>query len=262
MRSPRFSLLLCLLLFNVSVWGQQTQPGTAPPPAPKDPQALSVLTQALAVAGGATAINAIADYRATGNITYSENPQLQGSVTVQGLGLNECRLDADLPNGVRSWAVTEGRLSQKDENSFVQLIHSQIAMHLGGLIVPYQELYFALNSPAYGIANKGQTQVNGHSVYDIQVQLISTGFARPQRLVDFYTRDYFVDATTFQVVMTQDFVPVQLPRQLQYSDFTLVKGVLVPLSVTEVVNGHQTWAIQLNQINFNTGLQDSAFVLQ
>jgi hypothetical protein len=262
MRSLRSSLLLCLLLFNVSVWGQETQPGTAPPPAPKDPQALSVLTQALAVAGGATAINAIADYRATGDITYSGNPQVQGSVTVQGLGLNECRLDADLPNGVRSWAVTEGRLSQKDENSFVQLIHSQIAMHLGGLVFPYQELSFAVNSWGYGITNKGLTQVNGHSAYDIQVQLVGAGMSRPQRLADFYTRDYFVDATSFQIVMTQDFVPVQLPRQLQYSNFTLVNGVLVPLSITEVVYGHQTWTIQLNQISFNTGLQDSAFVLQ
>lgn len=259
---PRFGLLLCLLLLNISVWGKQTQPGTAPPPAPKDPQAISVLTQALAVAGGATAVIAIADYKATGNITFSGSPQVQGSVTVQALGLNQCRFDATLPSGARSWAVTEGRLSQKAENSFVQPIHSQIAMHLGGLVVPYEELYFALNSPAYGIANKGLTQVNDHSVYDIQVQLISTGFARPQRLVDFYTRDYFVDATTFQVVMTQDFVPVQLPRQLQYSDFTLVKGILVPLSITEVVNGHQTWTMQLNQISFNTGLQDSAFVLQ
>jgi hypothetical protein len=86
MRFTRFSLLLCFLILNVSVRSQQTQPLSTPPPAPKDPQAVSVLNQALTVAGGAAAIRAIADYTATGNITYHWNPEVQGVVTVRGLG--------------------------------------------------------------------------------------------------------------------------------------------------------------------------------
>jgi hypothetical protein len=262
MRFARFGLLFCLLLLTISVRGQQTQPGMSPPPAPKDPQAVSILSQALAVAGGATAIAAISDYTATGNIIYHSDQDVQGSVTVQGLGLNQYRLDANLPKGVRSSVVTDGRMRLKAEDGSVKAIHSQIAMHLSGLVVPFLELSIALNSPAFGLSNKGVVQVNGNSAYDIQLLLGGTGPKRPKRLADFYSRDYFVDAVTFQVVMTQDLAPRHVIRQLQYSDFRPKSGVLVPFSISEVAGGQQTWSMQLSQISFNTGLQDSAFALQ
>jgi hypothetical protein len=187
---------------------------------------------------------------------------VQGSVTVQGLGLNQYRLDASLPNGVRSSVVTDGRLNLKAEDGTFELTHSQIAMHLSGLVVPYLELSIALNSPAFGLSNKGLVEVNGHSAYDIQVQLVGTGLNRPRYLADFYVRDYFVDSVTFQVVMTQDLAPRHVIRQLQYSDFRPISGVLVPFSINEVAGGQQTWSMQLSQISFNAGLQDSAFALQ
>jgi hypothetical protein len=262
MRSLRIGLLLCLLVFNISGQAQQTQLGTAPPPAPKDPQAVTVLNHALTVAGGTTAISAITDYTATGNITYNWNPQAQGSVTVQALGLNQYRVDATLAGGVRSSAVTNGRMSEKAENGYVQLIHSQLGMNLSGLVVPYLELSIALNSPAFSLSNKGLVEVNGHSAYDIQVQLVGTGLNRPTYVADYYVRDYFVDATTFQVLITQDLAPKHVIRQLQYSDFTPVNGVLVPFSIAEMAGSQQTWSMQLSQITFNTGLLDSAFALQ
>jgi len=262
MRSARFGLVLYFFLINPSVWGQQTQPGTAPSPAPKDPQAVSVVNQAVAVAGGPTAIAAINDYTATGNITYHSGQDVQGSVTVQGLGLNQYRLDANLPNGVRSSVVTDGRMSLKAEDGSVKPIHSQVAMHLSGLVVPYLELSIALNSPAFGLSSKGVVEVQGHSAYDIQVQLAGRGPNRPGYLADFYVKDYFVDVATFQVVMTQDLAPKHLIRQLRYSDFRPISGVLVPFSISEVAGGQQTWSMQLRQISFNTGLQDSAFALQ
>jgi hypothetical protein len=260
--SARFALLLSILLLSISVWGQQTQPGTAPPPAPKDPQAVTLLNQALAVAGETTSIAALTDYTAKGNITYNWNPQAQGSVTVQALGLNQYRVDASLPKGVRSSAVTNGQMTMKFEDGSVQLIHTQIAMNLSGLVVPYLELSIGLNSPAFSLSNKGLVEVNGHSAYDIQVQLVGSGLNRPRNLADFYVRDYFVDATTFHVLMTQDLAPKHVIRQLQYSDFTPVNGVLVPFSITEMTGSQQTWTMQLSQITFNSGLQDSAFALQ
>src|SRR5882762_8362472 len=139
MRSARSAWIFSLLFLTAQVWGQQTQPLTTPPPVPKDPQAVSIVSQALAVGGGAQAIAAIADYTATGNITYHWDQDVQGSVTVLGLGLGQCRLDANLPRGLRSWAVTDGRMSLKAEDGSAKPIHSQIAMHLSGLVVPYLE---------------------------------------------------------------------------------------------------------------------------
>src|SRR5712691_11270119 len=131
MRSARFRLLSCVLLLNVSAWAQQaqtpviqpqptipqqTQPVTALPPAPKDPQAVNVLNQALSVAGGMGAIQAIVDYTATGNITYHWNPEAQGTVTVRGLGFDQIRVDASLPRGLHSSAISGGQTSTKAED--------------------------------------------------------------------------------------------------------------------------------------------------
>jgi putative transposase len=70
MRSARFGLLV-FLLTGVSVWAQQpasSQQATTPTTAPQDPQAVNVLNQVLAVAGGAPALRAIQDYTGFGNI--------------------------------------------------------------------------------------------------------------------------------------------------------------------------------------------------
>jgi hypothetical protein len=54
--------------------------------------------------------------------------------------------------------------------------------------------------------------------------------------------------------------PVQEFRQdVLYSNFQQVNGVVVPFSITEKISGQQTWAIQLNAIQFNTGLTEANF---
>jgi len=106
MRFARFGLF-CLILVVFPAWSkrphppQQTQTAT-PTPAAKDPQAVSILNQALSVAGGIPAISAIADYTATGNMTYHSSQDMQGTVTLRGLGVGQFRMDVNLQNGVRS----------------------------------------------------------------------------------------------------------------------------------------------------------------
>src|SRR5487761_474089 len=93
---------LGVLVFATTVYAQQP---TAP--AARDPQAVSVLTKCLTASGGAQAISAIQDFTATGNVTYFwAGEQVQGSVTVRGIGAGDFRLDANLPDGTRSWAAT------------------------------------------------------------------------------------------------------------------------------------------------------------
>ena len=86
----------------------------------QDPQAVTVLNQAVAAAGGVQAISAVLDYTAKGNITYYGSEQVQGLVTVQGLiSGGNIRIDATLPTGVRSWAVHDGIVSIKSETGKV-----------------------------------------------------------------------------------------------------------------------------------------------
>jgi hypothetical protein len=121
MRSVRFAFVSCLFLCAVPVWTQQTSTQATPSPAPKDPQAVSIAKQALAGVGGISAIKAITDYTASGTIIYHQNQEVQGSVTVRGLGLGELREDAILPTGARSFSIgSNGAVATKNENGIIR----------------------------------------------------------------------------------------------------------------------------------------------
>jgi len=274
MRCARFGLLFSILFLTVPVWAQQAQTMTTPSPAPKDPQAVSVLNQALGAAGGIQAIRAITDYTATGTITYHWSPEVQGNVTVRGLGLDEFRLDASLPTGVRSWAIQEGTTTRKAENGAIwqypppypipssDSFPYQPPMFPGSLALPYLQLVRLLSSGQFSLSYKGIVQVNGFPAHDVLAQRVFPGRTQPDRFAEYHVEDIFIDTATLQLVMTRDNVPRHIVHQIRYADHKLVNGVLVPFSIGEEVGEQHTWDLQLGQINFNTGLQDSAFALQ
>ena len=138
MRSGRFGLLIGFAFFNVSIWAQQAASPQQVPvtQAIRDSQAVSVLNQILTVAGGMSAIAAITDYTATGNITYNNDPKLQGNDTLRGLSLNNFRLDASLPLGMRSMIISEGRTTQKTEDGTITQLHTLAPMFPASFVLP------------------------------------------------------------------------------------------------------------------------------
>lgn len=269
MRVLRF--LPVVLLFGYPVLAQTTVS-----PAPKDPQAVSILTQALAAAGGATALTGISDYTATGTITYHWNPQEQeqGSVTVRGLALAQIRVDANLSRGARSWVISSGQTTIKSENGALwqypparpipssEVLPYQPPLIPASLALPFWQLLTALNGTQVSLSYKGIVQIDGRSVHHIQAQHILLGQTQPDRMAEYRTIDLFIDTTTLHLSMVQDNVPKHIVHQLRYSSYTNVSGVLVPLSVAEQMSGQHTWDMQLSQFTFNTGLQSSAFTIQ
>src|SRR5258708_4838122 len=99
MRSVRLGVIVCLFLLNVSAFAQTTQQTTISSPALKDPQAVSVVNQALALAGGVVAFKTVADYTSTGVVTYHFPNEVSGPVTVRERGLTQLRVDAQLSAG-------------------------------------------------------------------------------------------------------------------------------------------------------------------
>jgi len=257
-----------LLVLSLPLSAQQT------PSATKDPQAVSILTQALAAAGGTTAITAITDYKATGTITYHWNTEEQGSVTVLGLALDQVRVDANLPRGVRSWIISDGQTTIKSENGAVwqyppaypipssDAFPYQPPLIPASLALPEWQLSTTLNASPFSLSYKGIVQVDGRSVHDVQAQLNLPGQTQSDSMAKYRTIDLFIDTTTLQLVMAQDNIPKLIVHQIRYSNYTTVSGVLVPFSIVEQIAGQHTWDMQLSQISFNTGLQDSAFTIQ
>jgi hypothetical protein len=271
MRFSRSGVLLCLLLLNISVSGQQTQQATTPT---QDPQAVSVLNQALTVAGGAPAILAIQDYMGSGSITYPEQ-DAQGTVTVLGLRGTEFRMDANLPAGMRSWAVDDGVITSKSEAGTIwsmalkEAVPSsdafpfQTPLFPASIAFPDRQLAAVVGNPSYELTYKGVVQIDGHTVYDIQLRRSSSQSASGSTSVlPPRSKDIFVDTTSFQVVKVSDTLPKGVQHELHYSDYRPVVGVLMPFSITEDVAGQEGWTVQLSQIIFNTGLQEASFVIQ
>jgi hypothetical protein len=262
----RFGLLIFLLL-GVSIWAQpaSSQQVTTPTPAPQDPQAVSVLNQALAVAGGIPAISAISDYVGTGTITYYRPKSEVGSVTVRANWLDQLRIDSVLSGGARSKVIKGGSTSAKTENGAIIAIPGEAPMSPGRMILPHMLLAAALgvpagpNVPGYKLSYKGIVEIDARPTQDIQVQFVLPGLSDSSyRFVTYHTIDIFIDGLG-NLIMTQEDFEESIVRQIRYSDYRPVNGIQVPFSVSETISGLQTWLIQLDKINFNTGLQDSDF---
>jgi hypothetical protein len=262
MRSTRYASILYFFLCAVPIWAQQAQPITAPPAATKDSQAVSILNQVLSVAGGASAINAIKDYTATGNVTHGTSDNIQGTVTVRGRGLDNLRTDMNLPTGMRSEAIGDGRITAKTAEGGVTQIHIQAPMSPSRLVLPYLLLVPALNSPNFKLSYKGIVNVDGRSAHDVELQRIPPGLGDATgRIREYSTIELFIDPSTSQLLMMQDVVLKHRVRQVRYSNYALTTGVLVPFSISEQQDGQPTWQLHLSQITFNAGLQDSDFQL-
>lgn len=175
--------------------------------------------------------------------------------------MDQLRFDASLAGGIRSEVTNHGDVRLKTEKGSIAVISSEAPLAPSRLILPYLLLAPVLGSPGYKISYKGLVQVDGIVAHDIQLQLAIFGFRDPSsREARRFTVDFFIDASTFQILMMQDFMHGQNLREIRYSDYRNEHGVLVPFSIVQN-GGYQPCSITLNQIIFNSGLHDSDFTL-
>jgi hypothetical protein len=274
MRSARFGLLSCVLLLNLPVWGQQASqqnpmlPTLLVPKPPDDPQALDVLGRALNAAGGASAVSAIKDYTASGTVTYHwGGKDVEGTVTLSGRGSDQFRMDSSLPTGTRSWAASRGNASEKAEDGTISQVRGFSLLSPSCLIFPYLQLAITLNQKApFTASHLGLVEVDGHSAHDIRVRtVIYDGPSQKSWASEIGALDFFVDASTFQVLMTRDMARPSRnsaggpPHEIRFGDYRAMNGVLIPYTISESIASQQTWVIHLDKMAFNTGLVDSNF---
>jgi hypothetical protein len=279
MRFARIGLF-CGLLVVIPGWSKQLptqQPHAASSsPAVKDPQAVSVLNQALTAAGGGSAVVSISDYTSTGTVTiYSGDQLLEGTVTVRGLHTTEVRMDSSLQTGMISWAVHQGVISvMTDQGAIISAKPNEpmaessafpyrTPLFPGSLGFPIRSLPPILAKSQWSLSYNGVTQIDGHSVHDIQVNQIIAAAATSSNLTTSpRSEELFIDTETFQMVMVREMLPDNFLQEIHYSDYRPISGVSMPFAINDNIAGHPFWTIHFNAIVFNTGLEDSSFVIQ
>lgn len=259
MRVTRFVPPICLFLVSATASAQAGQRVTPPSQATKDPQAVSALNQALTAAGGLPAITAIEDYTAAGVITYYDANEVSGSATIRESGLTQLRVDALLPAGMRSEAMTDGELKVA-EAGVTSTSWDPPPFYPGRIVAPNQFLAAALVSGQFSLTYGGVVEIDGRSTRDIEIQRVVSSNL-PIKYKEGLTIHVFVDAITGRIVMMQDVDPRNQIRQTRYSDYRSINGALTPFVIAEQIANKKTWSLQLSQITFNTGLQDSDFQL-
>ncbi len=254
---------------QASAGGPPPQYGLPPVATQSDAAAQSVLSGVLSAAGGLVVLSTLRDFTALGTIAYNwAGQQDQGSVTFRGLGASDFRLDAQLTDGTRSWAVNGGVGTLASQDGSTEVIPGHNAINLGSLSYPYLWLAAAATAATTTVSSEGAAVVNGVNTVDIRVQLhYSTATDPNGTLAQLSTRDFFIDPTSFLIVKAEfmthpvNTISVSLPEDIYYSNYQQVNGAVVPFTIMQTVNGQQIWTAQLSSIQFNTGLSSANFTM-
>ena len=235
--------------------------------AQRDPQAVGILAQAVSAAGGATVLSTIRDFTATGQGTYFwPGGPYQGTVTVKGKGQGQFRVDATLPDGVHSWIVNSGNILQKNPDGGTAPLPAQNLAKPATITLPILHILLLLQDNSWSISSLGLVSQNGQLAQDICVQKVfpsgsDAGTARSH----FTKTDFFIDPNSFAVLRVKDFAHSrtndrgEVPHEMQFSAYQSVGGILVPFSITELIDGQETATMLLTQVTFNSGLTDLDF---
>ncbi len=255
-----------ILLFAVGLAGPLAVAQTTT----STPQGAGLLAQALTAAGGTKALGAISDFTATGTITYFwAGKQVQGSATILGRGSDQFRLDASLPQGTRSYAVSHGAGGLKDSTGKTTSIPIHNTLNVGVLTFPFPGILARLSDPTTTISYLGLTaNPAGTKLYQVRAQRQFAALADPDgKLSDMTATYYYIDPATNLPASMMDWThPVEdagqiYVHEIDYENYSSVGGLQVPMLVREKVGGQKIWELRLSAISFNVGLTESNFTL-
>jgi hypothetical protein len=231
----------------------------------RDAQAIGLLSQSLNAAGGASQIAAVKDFTATGKITHFwAGEGVNGPSTLRGRGVDQIRIDSDLPGGSRSWVVHKGATSLRKNGKDVGAPY-QTGVDSGAVNNPYFIVLAALNDPQVSISSIEHANLNEHEVLLVRTQRrLTGGNGQPDEFLSRRTaKEVLIDPSTYlPIALRSKVYPPkgfggEFVQEVQFADFRNVNGVLVPFSMTETISGQRTWTFQADSIVLNSGLGES-----
>lgn len=257
-----------LLLSVTTIQAQQTTT-----PAPRDAQAITTLSQALAAMTGGTAIS---DATLTVNVTRTSGSDEQtGTGTLSELGNNLAKTSLQLSDGEheqvinQSGATPVGSWSNPDG-----VVHSMAAWNCwtpAAWFLPTALISNILNSPSIAVSYIGTLVENGQTVVDIrfwqQVNSVDPSDQTGAVIASLSTADLFLN-TTSGLPTALDFTThadsnsnVNISTEIQFNNYQTFNNVTVPSDIQQYINNSLLLDMQMQSATFNSGLTPSSFTI-
>jgi hypothetical protein len=267
---PKRGIGLALLVGAPSVFlfGQQGQQQNKQMPE-RDTQSIGILNRVIQAAGGQQALVAVHDISEVGEISFNLGDKIRGPVTIKMMDGNCFRMEADLPEGKRTWIAKAGIGSLKEPQGQVHGIPGNNAINLENLTYPIAHVEAALADSTTNISLIGTENEGDRSIYRIRVNG-ELGLSGTRKAPHFaVVKDVMVDAGTFHILRVEDRPfetygqggkPSDKPsRVIEFGDYRKIDGVLVPFSITTKLMGQRTMNIQLSEVLLNRSLGEQDF---
>jgi hypothetical protein len=261
---PRFQIRN--LIFSLSFALQMlAQTQTATPQAVKHPEGVNVLTRCVVAVGGSQVINSIQDFTATGTITHFwAGEEVKGTATLRERGVDQIRIDSDLPSGPRSWAIKNGTASLRRKGKEIGAPY-QNGVDSGAVGSPLFITLAALSDPQISVSAVEQVKVDEREVLLIHTQRnLTTSDGHPDEFLSRRTaKELLIDPSTYLplAVRSKVYPPKgfsgEFLQEIRFGDFRTVNGVLVPFELIEIISGQKTWVFHADSVALNTGLSES-----
>jgi len=236
--------------------------------------ATTLLQQSLAALNGGQPIT---DVTLSGNARrIAGSDDESGSATFKALAAGAARMDLSLSMGQRSEIVNltgptpAGSWSGPDGVSHGMAYHNLLIDP--SWFFPAFPISRGLSSSGYTAAYVAQETRNGQSVQHVQVQVwqVSTvqtpaGTPTMQHLSQM---DFFLDATTLLPaaiafnIHPDNNAGIDLPVEVQFSDYHAVSGAQVPFHIEKFLNNSLLLDLQFTSAQLNSGLSASLFNVQ
>jgi len=234
--------------------------------ATSDPQALALALRALAALWGNQVIH---DVTLTGNVTWVSGNSETGTAALEALGTNESRIDLALPDGTRteirdaSAGFAQGKWINPDGKSGMFAAHNAMT----DAVWFFPALGSLTGGPNIVLSYVGPETRNGQSVQHLRSCHYQTPSPNTPDLTEqqLSTMDFYLDAASslpVAVVFNQhpdDNARVNIPIEVDYSNYQPISGVLVPMHIQKSMNGAPLLDVTLTGVVFNSGLALSEF---
>lgn len=219
-----------------------------------------MLQQALQAAGG-TNLQGSLGFTAAGSITYYwAGEEVKGSALISQKGADEFSLQVSLPTATRSLAVSHGQGAIQEIDGTTTTIPYYNAVNQAAATLPLMRVLAAVSNPSTDVSYQGVVEVEGRPAHDIRLVAPATDQVPDldHRLKELRTLEVFIDSSTLLITRTRDTIHAdgdmsdQYARELFFSDYRSVNGVVVPFAITEKFAGQRTWSLQLDSASFTT----------